>query len=676
MFLKCQQPRPLIACSLLCVGLAMLHCTPSLAQSTTSKAPAAARPEALSITKIDPPNWFAALPKPMLLIHGTGLGCARFSLSDSSHTGTPHTGNSITVERTTTSANGHWAQLYLAASPLNAETVTLRAACANGEHIEQPYTFAARRSAQSGMAGFNARDVIYLVMTDRFADGDLHNDGATAHDSAGSQAAADQRADPRGWHGGDLRGVEQHLDYLQQLGITTVWVTPVYQNHSPVAYHGYHATDYYSVDEHYGSLQALQSLAAALHSRGMKLVLDTVPNHTGPLHPWVNDEPAPEWFHGTAAQHLDGESNFEALVNPHAPESDRVGTLDGWFVNELPDNNTDAPAVALYQRQNAVWWIEETGADGLRIDTFPYVDRPFWNAFNGELKTLYPNLTEVGEVSGDDPVINSAFAGGVMRAGGDLSSAGVDTKLYTPFDYPMYHAAVDVFARGAPFGRISRILGQDGLYPHPERLVPFLGNHDQPRLATLVADPAARRLAWAFLLTTRGTPEMYAGDEIAMTGGDDPANRQDFPGGFPHATQNAFTAAGRTATQNAEFDWVQHLLKLRSTFAPLACGAEQVLSAEKDTFVYVRYNNAAHAAASTCTANSAATSATTSTAEAILVFLTRSQPVPRTVHLPGTALAGCRHPSVIDGRAHVSVSSQQLSLEPQSSFVLVACRIE
>jgi glycosidase len=170
------------------------------------------------------------------------------------------------------------------------------------------------------MQGFSGRDVIYLIMTDRFADGDLHNDGLDAHSDASSPAALAERSKPRGWRGGDLQGVLQHLDYLQQLGITAVWITPVYTNAEPAAYHGYHATDYYGVDPHLGRLSDLEQLAKALHARGMKLVLDTVPNHVGPRHPWVADEPTPVWFHGTPENHSPATFDFSALLNSHAPE--------------------------------------------------------------------------------------------------------------------------------------------------------------------------------------------------------------------------------------------------------------------------------------------------------------------------------------------------------------------
>jgi glycosidase len=523
----------------------------------------------LAMDKVDPPNWWAAMPKPMLLVQGEGLNGAKFSLSD----------RGLKVEKVVASENGHWAQVWLSASPKEAETVTLRAE-ARGQRVEAPYRFEKRRAEGDGFAGFSSRDVMYLIMTDRFSDGNLQNDGPDAKSAENSAAAAAERAKPRGWHGGDLKGIEDHLDYLQALGVTTVWPTPVYQNHEADSYHGYGATDMYAVDEHYGTLEDLKALAGALHARGMKLVLDTVPNHVGPNNPWVKDEPAPDWFHGTAAKHLNGATDFQALTNPHAPERDKVATLDGWFADVLPDMNTDSPAVAQYLRQNAVWWIEETGADGLRIDTFPYVNREFWNGFNGELKELFPRLTEVGEVFNGDPVITSSFAGGVTRA-------GVDTELYTPFDFPTYFALQNVFVKGEPMSELAKAVGQDALYPHPERLVPFIGNHDTERFATAAGSEGSLKLALAYVLTMRGTAQIYSGDEIAMQGGGDPENRHDFPGGFPGSV-SAFAAAGRTGVQSETFDWVAKLDVLRAKHDALACGAEQVLASNEDWVVTLR----------------------------------------------------------------------------------------
>ena len=604
--------------------------------------------EALTVTRIDPPNWYSTLPEPLLLIRGTGLTGATFTVSD----------QALRILTTSVSANGHWAQLHLKTSPANAETVQLR--IRSGEStLNVPYRFAEPRAAGQGMSGFSPRDLIYLILTDRFADGNLTNDGLHANSPALSTGALAERAESRGWHGGDIVGILQHLDYLQQLGVTAVWLTPVYVNDEPRAYHGYHATDLYGVDPHLGTLKDLQQLAQALHQRGMKLVLDTVPNHIGPGHPWVSDEPTPQWLHGTAVHHLTAQTDFRALINPHAPERDRVGTLHGWFANALPDMNTDDPEVALYLRQNAVWWIEQTGADALRIDTFAFVNRTFWNAFNGELSDLFPKLTEVGEIFDPHPEITSAFAGGVTRA-------GADTRLYTPFDFPTYFAARDVFASGKPMSDLADVLAADDLYPHPERLVPFLGNHDTSRFAEAVPDPALRQLAFDFLMTTRGTPQIYSGDEIGMTGAGDPENRQDFPGGFPSnavaapAGANAFRAAGRIPEQQAGYTAIQQLASLRRAHPALACGSEQVLASGPDLLVYTRFGT-----------SGCSDSAADSLQEHLLIVLERGTAALIHVDLENTALSGLTPGKPIAGIVSIMKDGDQITVSPSTSFVAV-----
>ena len=528
----------------------------------------AARP---MIQSIQPPQWWANMPAAMLLVRGEHLNGAQVTLSDPA----------LHVTSTRVSANGHWAEVHLGASPHRAETVNLKVTTAEGSVTEQ-YAFGAQKPASDGFAGFSSKDVMYLIMTDRFADGDAANDGPDH---------AAELAKPRGWHGGDLRGVGDHLDYLQSLGITTVWITPVYANENePDSYHGYGATDLYKVDPHYGTLADLQALGAALHARHMKLVLDMVPNHVGPANPWVEDEPEPDWFHGTKAHHTEAQGDFAPLVDPHAAWRDQENTLDGWFANVLPDMNEENPDVAQYLIQNTVWWVEQSGADGIRIDTFPYVDRPFWHAYHAELHSVFPELTSVGEVFNPDPMITSAFASGVTR--NDLNG-DVDTGLWTPFDFPTYFALRDVLLHGKPMSELAKILGEDSLYPHPERLVPFLGNHDTMRFMSEPGATAANmRLGFAILLTMRGMPQIYSGDELAMPGGKDPDNRHNFPGGFPAElstdTPNAFVAKDRTPQQSAMFDWVQHLLQLRAQTPELTEGQEQMLHADDDTLIYVR----------------------------------------------------------------------------------------
>jgi glycosidase len=513
------------------------------------------------IDKIDPPNWWAAMPAPMLLAKGQNLNDAHFTLSDAA----------LHIKKTAISDNGHYAQIWLTASPARTETIRLTARTLKGA-TTVAYTFAPRRNPSDGFAGFSSKDVMYLIMIDRFADGDPSNDGPD-HDV--------QLAKPRGWHGGDLRGITQHLDYLQQLGITTIWITPVYQNHGNQSYHGYGATDMYAVDEHFGNLTDLRDLSAALHARHMKLVLDTVPNHVGPNHPWVRDSPDPTWFHGTLENHTLAQGDFAPLTDPHAPWRDQINVTQGWFANTLPDLNQEDPAVSRYLTQNAVWWTEQAGLDGLRIDTFPYVGRAFWQSFHAQLHSLYPHLTTVGEVFNSDATITSTFAGGVTRT-------GVDTGLDTPFDFPTYFALRDVFLKDAPMTRLADVLRLDNLYPHPERLVPFLGNHDTTRFLDGATSPNTLELAFTILTTMRGLPQIYSGDEIAMRGGADPDNRHDFPGGFGPVQDDVFRSAGRSPDQQRAFSSLQALLALRNSHPALQTGTEQLLHAGKNTLVYVR----------------------------------------------------------------------------------------
>lgn len=592
--------------------------------------------------KIDPPNWWAGMPAPFLLLRGEHLTEANFTMSD------PR----LHIDRVKTSANGHWAELWLNASPAKPETITLEARNADGQSTLQ-YRFDQKRATENSFAGFSSRDAMYLIMTDRFADGDLTNDGPEGNQPESSPEAAAQRADPRGWHGGDLRGIAQHLDYIQQLGFTTLWITPVYDNeHQSSSYHGYGATDLYAVDPHYGSLPDLQALAAELHRRHMRLVLDTVPNHIGQNHPWIDDEPDPDWLHGTRANHHEPLGEFTSLVNPHAPERDKRNILDGWFANVLADLNQENPATAQYLIQNAIWWIEQTGADALRIDTFPYVGRPFWRDFHAQLHTIFPNVTTVGEVFNCDATITSAFAGGVTRN-------GEDTGLYTPFDFPSYCALRDVFLKDAPMSHLVDVWRLDALYPHPERLIPFLGNHDTSRLiSTSGATPEKVQLAFAVLLTMRGMPQVYSGDEIAMSGGDDPDNRRDFPGGWPGAAQNAFAAP--TPQQAAMRDWVQSLLTLRAKYPALQTGEMQILAADKDTLAYTRIL-------------SAKKNTSNNPGDKIIVVVNRS-PAASTVNiqLNGTALAGTSQPLTLFGEATAHWTNDNVGIQIPGSSAWIA----
>lgn len=546
----------------------------------------AANPNAPIVKKVEPPSWWVGLtPDLMVVLSGKNLRAMH------SQCNLPE----VVVSRTQSSLNGDYLFVWLKFSPqLKSGTAVCRITTGNGEaSFELP--IAARKQILGRNQGISLDDVIYLIMPDRFADGDPTNDEPAEF------PASHDRAKPRAYHGGDLRGIQAHLPYLKDLGVTTLWLTPIVKNGAPADYHGYGAVDLYAVDPHLGTLREYQDLVAAAHHIHMKVFFDVVPNHVGPLHPWVKDLPMPDWFHGTAEQHLttseplkgdlygQGEKKektndlFEALADPHAPAKMRKNLTDGWFFGKLPDMNTENPVVERYLIQNSIWWAEASGLDGYRIDTFPYVSRAFWAGWHEELRRIYPRLSTIGEVFHPDPTVTSFFAGG--RKGWD----GIDTQLTTPFDYPMYFALRDVLLNGAPAGRIANVLRQDSLYPHPEFLVPFFGNHDTTRLAGATgATPEKLKLAFGLTLTLRGIPELYYGDEIGMMGGGDPDNRRDFPGGWPEDANNAFSKEGRAPEQQSIFEYVQTLLRLRSEHDALRGGKLWHLEADESSYVFLR----------------------------------------------------------------------------------------
>lgn len=597
------------------------------------------------ISKIDPPNWFTQFPDSLLLIHGRNLENTRFTIR-----------NSIArITQTSISSNGHWAFLTFATKTAHPGTIKIVAANPHGTTTVS-YTLSARRSITDQPKGFSDADVMYLIMPDRFADGD------TANDHLANFRDPDDRSFGHAYHGGDLRGIQDHLDYLQKLGVTTLWTTPLYDNsagQSGQTYHGYSATDMYAVDPHFGTMADYRALVAAAHARGMKVVLDTVPNHVGPAHPWVTDEPTPDWFHGTAASHIKVDDDFASVTDPSASAARRHVLLDGWFADVLPDLNQNNPLVAQYLIQNAIWWIESAGLDGLRIDTFPYVPRSFWHRYNQEIHEFYPHVTDVGETFNGDPHITSFFAGGRANEGSDGT---YDTLLDTPFDFPMYFALRDALTQQKPMSAIADVLSEDKLYPHPERLVTFFGNHDTGRfLSAPGANLAALHLAFGLLATLRGMPELYYGDELAMTGGNDPDNRRDFPGGFPSDKTDGFTDAGRSAVQQTMHTWVETLMQLRSHTPVLQTGELQVLSSGNDFLAFTRVPELTD-------------NCTTAPAAKRYVVIVNNNPGPQdiSVNTAATTLTGCTHytsalqdgivPQMIAGKLQVHMPAQEIGI--------------
>jgi neopullulanase len=559
-------------------------CAPALFGQTQGSEQADAN--APVVTKVEPPSWWVNLtPYVMMLLSGHNLEATQVSCNL----------QSIVVERTEATGAGDYLFVWLKfGAGLQSGTAVCRVKTPTGTtSFELPL---AERGAKLGkFQGLSQEDVIYLIMPDRFADGDPSND-----EPPGASGTHD-RSNPRAYHGGDLRGIREHLPYLKDLGVTTLWLTPVLKNGGAQDYHGYGAVDLYAVEPHLGTMPDYEQLVAEAHKQGMKVFFDFVANHVGPKHPWVSKPPLADWFHGTQPHHLDSSAGisgtfygktekqkaandpFETLVDPHAPPSLSRHLTDGWFFNVLPDLNTEKPEVADYLFQNSVWWAERSGLDGFRLDTFPYVSRKFWSEWHARLHQIYPRMTTIGEVFHPDPSVTSFFAGGQRRLD------GIDSGLDTLFDFPMYFTMRDILLRNEPVGRIADVLRHDSLYVRPDVLVTFFANHDVPRFASAEgSSPAKLKLALGLTLTLRGIPELYYGDEIGMPGGGDPDNRRDFPGGWAGDAKNAFTASGRTPEQQEIFAYVQTLLRVRREHPALQSGRLWHLFSDETAYVFLR----------------------------------------------------------------------------------------
>lgn len=472
--------------------------------------------------------------------------------------------------------------------------------------------------------GLTSDDVLYLIMPDRFSDGDPSN-----NTPADAPAQASSRALARGYHGGDFRGVIHHLPYLKDLGVTAIWLTPWYDNWNGLHrcdqpwcpytyYHGYHPIDFYAVEDHFGDLATLQELVEKAHAMGIKVVQDQVANHFGSRHPWLDDAPLPTWIHGTREHHVKNSFQSDLLLSPHAPASARRPLLDGWFADDLPDLNQDEPEVARYLIQNALWWVGMTGIDGIREDTAQYMPRRFLHDLTSALHREYPDFWIVGEVLNFDPVHCSFFQGG--HAGWD----GIDTGLDSVFDFPTWATSVNVFTGKMPVSSLRGVLKNDALYPDPARLTTLSGNHDLSRFPSFAnATAEGAMLHVAYLLATRGIPQLYAGDELGLPGGDDPDNRRDFPGGFPHDPRNAFESGGRTPAEQRMFTWTQSWIRLRRDHPALRTGALIDLGFDTETYAFARQQ-----------------------AEETLVVVINRSPKPRPVRIAAEAVGAGSKPSL------------------------------
>lgn len=533
-----------------------------------------------TVEKVDPPNWWTGMTiNPVrVLLRGTGLKNATVTVP-----------SGLTARNYKYSENGHYLFFDLTIPAATKPGVKKLVVTGGGKAATFDFEINSRPSPMGKYQGFSPDDVIYLLMPDRFADGDSSN-----NDPAISKGLYD-RSKMRRYHGGDIEGIISKLPYLKSLGVTAIWTTPIYDNNNKLdekevydgekttGYHGYGAVDMYSVDEHFGDVDKLKELVDKAHARGLKMVQDQVANHTGPYHVWANDPPTPTWWNGTADKHLSNNWQKWTTMNPRASYQTQRRNLEGWFVDILPDFNQDDPEVEKYLIQNSIWWIERVGYDAIRMDTLPHVPRTFWAKWGAAIKRQYPKVNILGELFDGDPALLSYFQTG--RKGHD----GIDTQIDTLFDFTTYYAIRDAFAQGKSIRAVSQAFAHDWLYPRPDVLSTFLGNHDVGRF---LGEPGATveglKLANTLIMTSRGTPILYYGDEIAMKSGGDPENRRDFPGGFPADGIDKFAASGRNTVEKEVWDHLAKLGKLRQQLEPLRRGKTIDLLDEEQQMAYAR----------------------------------------------------------------------------------------
>ena len=532
------------------------------------------------VTNIEPPCWWAGMADPSLQVMVTGPGIAAADVT-ADYPG-------VTLKEAISLDSPNYKLLYLDITPqAKPGTIDLKFNL-NGRKAVVPYELKERTRKGEEYVGFDASDVLYLLMPDRFAQGDM--DAAKALDGLDYPITAD-RTDPNGRHGGNIRGIINNLDYIDSLGVTAIWSCPVLENDMPGgSYHGYATTDYYRIDPRFGTNEEWQELVAEANKRGIKVVMDMIFNHSGLNHPWIADKPSKDWFN-----HPEGTetTNFRlsTIHDPYVSDYDLDHTVNGWFVTAMPDLNQRNPHLMKYLIQNSIWWIESSKINGIRMDTYPYADLEGMASWAKAILAEYPNFNIVGECWYGNEA-GSAF----WQKGNRLNPR--ETELPTVMDFLISINGHKYFDEETdPWNGLNHLydhLAMDFLYPDPQKVLTFLDNHDTDRF--LLAEPdslGSWKQAVTFLLTSRGIPQLYYGTELLMNGskeGSDGYVRRDFPGGFPGDTINAFTPEGRTPLQNEAWDYMSKLLHWRRGEANevIAKGSLKHFMPQNGMYVYRR----------------------------------------------------------------------------------------
>lgn len=532
---------------------------------------------ATNISRIDPTDWYVGMKDPSLQLMVYGKDVKNVKQVTTDYAG-------VKVDSIVRLDSPNYLLVYLNLQGAKAGQMTL-----NFDGKKVRYTLKNRAMRGEDHKGFSNADVLYLLMPDRFANGNPKNDVVK-----GMRDQACDRTKPSLRHGGDLAGIEQHLDYFTDLGVTALWFTPILENNWPndngvnSSYHGYATTDYYKVDPRFGTNAEYKQLIDECHKRGLKVVMDMIFNHCSDYHPWNLDPPTKDWFNNPNYG-LQTSYKLTPVLDPYASKQDMRETVDGWFVKSMPDLNQRNLHLMRYLIQNSEWWIETAGIDGIRMDTYPYANRKAMAQWMKTLDTEYPNFNTVGETWVTEPAYTAAWQK-------DSKLSTVNSYLKTVMDFSFFdklnqakHEETDDWWKG--LNRIYNSLCYDYLYTDPSHVLAFIENHDTDRFLGNGKDSTALKQALALLLTMNRIPQLYYGTEVLMNGTKEVTDgnvRKDFPGGFAGDTHNCFTAAGRTKAENAMFQWESKLLHWRQGNELISKGKQTQFIPYKGIYVIAR----------------------------------------------------------------------------------------
>ncbi|WP_343623288.1 glycoside hydrolase family 13 protein [Flavobacterium lindanitolerans] len=533
------------------------------------------------IDKIEPPFWYAGMHNPELQIMFYGKNIAQYEASVS---------NNVVIKNVVKTENPNYIFITIDTKNIPASDFVFSFKNKNKVAFTKKYTLKARRKNSAQRKSFDSSDLIYLIMPDRFANGNPNND---------TDKSLNEKADrslPGGRHGGDIEGIIKHLDYLEELGVTAIWSTPLCEDNDKVhSYHTYGQSDVYKIDPRYGTNEEYVRLSAELKKRNMKLIKDYVTNHWGAEHWMYKDLPTYDWIHQFPGF---SQSNYRMTTqfDTNASAIDAKNCMDGWFVPSMPDLNQSNPLVLNYLIQNAIWWIEYADLDGFRVDTYSYNDKIGIAKWTKAITDEYPYFNIVGEVWMHDQAQMSYW----QKDSPISAIQSYNSYLPSVMDFTLHDAFGNVFNEDKATWNDGMIkvydnFANDFLYPNVNNLLTFVENHDTGRFNHIYKNDFRKyQMAMALIATVRGIPQIYYGSEIGMAGDKgkgDADIRQDFPGGWTGDKNNAFTKTGRTEEQAKFFDFSSKLFQWRKGKAVIHSGKMTHYIPEDNVYVYFRYND-------------------------------------------------------------------------------------